>query len=357
MARAPDRGRRRGRRRAADKFLEGEEITEARAQARRSAARPSQYKCVPVLCGSALKNKGVQPLLDAVVDYLPSPLDVPPVIGLNPGTDVEVVKHPPTTASRSARWRSRSSADPYVGKLAFFRVYSGTLKSGSYVLNSTQGQARAHRPPAPDARQPPRGDRRGLRGRHRRGHRPQGHLHRRHALRPGAPGRPRVDRRSPSRSSRSRSSRSTKADQDKLGIALQRLAEEDPTFRVKTDEETGQTIIAGMGELHLEVIVDRMMREFKVEANVGKPQVAYRETIRRAAEGNGRFVRQTGGQGQYGARRHRGRAERERARASSSSTRSSAARSRASTSRRSSRASARRSRRASTRTSRWSTSR
>ena len=238
-----------------------------------------EYRIVPVLAGSALKNKGVQPVLDAVVDYLPSPLDVPPVIGEHPVTHEEVLR----TANDNEPFSAlafKIAADPYVGKLAYFRVYSGHAQGRLVRLQRHQGQEGADRPHPPDARQPPRRDRHRVRGRHRRRRRPQGDLHRRH------PERSRITR------SSSRSivfpepvievaiEPKTKADQDKLGLALQRLAEEDPTFRVHTDEESGQTRIAGMGELHLDVLVDRMVREFKVAANVGRPRVSYRETIR-----------------------------------------------------------------------------
>jgi elongation factor G len=281
----------------AHKYLEGEEISEAEIQHGIRLAT-LQYKWVPILCGSALKNKGVQPMLDAVVDYLPSPLDVPPVIGLRPGTDVEILKTPDDSEPFSAL-AFKIAADPFVGKLAFFRVYSGTLKSGSYVLNATKGK------------------------KERIGRILQMHANHREEIDTvyagdiaaavglkdtytgdtlSDPDHPVIleSMTFPEPVIEVAIEPKTKADQDKLGIALQRLAEEDPTFRVKTDEESGQTLIAGMGELHLDVLVDRMVREFKVAANVGKPQVAYRETIRRAAEGNGRFVRQTGGKGQYG---------------------------------------------------------
>ncbi|HEY6569119.1 MAG TPA: elongation factor G [Candidatus Limnocylindrales bacterium] len=281
----------------AHKFLEGEEISEAEIKHGIRLAT-LQYKWVPILCGSALKNKGVQPMLDAVVDYLPSPLDVPPVIGLRPGTDVEILKTPDDTEPFSAL-AFKIAADPFVGKLAFFRVYSGTLKSGSYILNATKGK------------------------KERIGRILQMHANHREEIDEvyagdiaaavglkdtftgdtlSDPDHPVIleSMTFPEPVIEVAIEPRTKADQDKLGIALQRLAEEDPTFRVKTDEESGQTLIAGMGELHLDVLVDRMVREFKVAANVGKPQVAYRETIRREAQGNGRFVRQTGGKGQYG---------------------------------------------------------
>ena len=281
----------------AHKYLEGEEITEAEI---RHGIRLAtlQYKWVPILCGSALRNKGVQPMLDAVVAYLPSPLDVPPVIGLRPGTDVEILKTPDDSEPFSAL-AFKIAADPFVGKLAFFRVYSGTLKSGSYVLNATKGK------------------------KERIGRILQMHANHREEIDEvyagdiaaavglketytgdtlSHPDHPVIleSMTFPEPVIEVAIEPKTKADQDKLGVALQRLAEEDPTFRVKTDEESGQTLIAGMGELHLDVLVDRMVREFRVAANVGKPQVAYRATVRRAAQGNGRFIRQTGGRGQYG---------------------------------------------------------
>ena len=282
----------------AHKYLEGEELTvdEIKHGIRLATL---QYKWVPILNGSALKNKGVQPMLDAVVDYLPSPLDVPPVIGLKPGTDdVEILKSPDDSEPFSAL-AFKIAADPFVGKLAFFRVYSGTLKSGSYVLNATKGKK----------------ERIGRIVELHANHREEidvvyaGDIAAAVGLKDTFTGDTITDpdhpvilesMTFPEPVIEVAIEPKTKADQDKLGIALQRLAEEDPTFRVKTDEESGQTLIAGMGELHLDVLVDRMVREFKVAANVGKPQVAYRETIRREAVGNGRFVRQTGGKGQYG---------------------------------------------------------
>jgi elongation factor G len=281
----------------AHKFLEGEEITEAEIKHGIRLAT-LQYKWVPILCGSALKNKGIQPMLDAVVDYLPSPLDVPPVIGLKPNTDVEILKTPDDNEPFSAL-AFKIAADPFVGKLAFFRVYSGTLKSGSYILNATKGKK----------------ERIGRILQMHANHREEidevyaGDIAAAVGLKDTFTGDTLADpdhpvilesMTFPEPVIEVAIEPRTKADQDKLGIALQRLAEEDPTFRVKTDEESGQTLIAGMGELHLDVLVDRMVREFKVAANVGKPQVAYRETIRREAQGNGRFVRQTGGKGQYG---------------------------------------------------------
>jgi elongation factor G len=257
-----------------------------------------QYRIVPVLAGSALKNKGVQPILDAVVDYLPSPLDVPPVIGMQPTTHKEVLR----TADDNEPFAAlafKIAADPYVGKLAYFRVYSGTLKTGSYILNATKGKK----------------ERIGRILQMHANHREEieevyaGDIAAAVGLKETFTGDTLAD---PDHAVVLESivfpepvievaiEPKTKADQDKLALALQRLAEEDPTFRVRTDEESGQTRIAGMGELHLDVLVDRMVREFKVAANVGRPHVSYRETIRSSAEGNGRHVKQTGGKGQYG---------------------------------------------------------
>jgi elongation factor G len=279
------------------KYLEGEELTtdEIRHGLRLGTL---QSKFVPVLTGSALKNKGIQPMLDAVVDYLPSPLDVPPTIGLRPGTDQELLRTVDDKEPFSAL-AFKIAADPFVGKLAFFRVYSGTLKAGSYVLNTAKGKKERvgrilqmhanHREEIDEAYA---GDIAAIVG-----------------LKDTFTGDTLSDPDHPILLEtisfpepviEVKIEPKTKADQDKMGIALQRLAEEDPTFRVKTDPESGETLIAGMGELHLDVLVDRMVREFKVAANVGRPQVSYRETIRRKAEGNGRFVRQTGGKGQYG---------------------------------------------------------
>jgi elongation factor G len=279
------------------KFLEGEELTvdEIRRGIRLGTL---QYKFVPVLTGSALKNKGIQPMLDAVVDFLPSPLDVPPTIGLHPGTKDEILRTVDDTEPFSAL-AFKIAADPFVGKLAFFRVYSGSLKSGSYILNATKG----------------RKERIGRILQMHANHREEieavyaGDIAAAVGLKDTTTGDTLSDpdhpvilesMTFPEPVIEVAIEPKTKADQDKLGIALQRLAEEDPTFRVHTDEESGQTRIAGMGELHLDVLVDRMVREFKVAANVGRPSVSYRETVRRPAEGNGRFVRQTGGKGQYG---------------------------------------------------------
>jgi elongation factor G len=279
------------------KYLEGEALTtdEIRHGLRLGTL---QSKFVPVLNGSALKNKGIQPMLDAVTEFLPSPLDVPPTIGLKPGTDQELVRTVDDKEPLSGLV-FKIATDPFVGHLAFFRVYSGTLKAGSYVLNSAKGKkervGRAlemhanHREEVSEIYAGDIGAIVGLKETY------TGDT----LCDPDHPilletisfPEPVIEVKIEPR---------TKADQDKMGVALQRLAEEDPTFRVHTDQESGETLIAGMGELHLDVIVDRMVREFKVAANVGKPQVSYRETIRRPAEGNGRFVRQTGGKGQYG---------------------------------------------------------
>ncbi len=279
------------------KYLEGEALTidEINHGLRLGTL---QSKFVPVLAGSALKNKGIQPMLDAVTAYLPSPLDVPPTIGLRPGTDEELVRTVDDKEPFSAL-AFKIAADPFVGKLAFFRVYSGTLKSGSYVLNTAKDKKERvgrilqmhanHREEIDEAYA---GDIAAIVG-----------------LKDTFTGDTLSDPEHPILLEtisfpepviEVKIEPKTKADQDKMGIALQRLAEEDPTFRVKTDPESGETLIAGMGELHLDVLVDRMVREFKVAANVGRPQVSYRETIRRKAEGNGRFIRQTGGKGQYG---------------------------------------------------------
>ncbi len=279
------------------KYLEGEEITadELRAALRKATI---ERTLVPVLCGSALRNKGVQPMLDAVVDYLPSPLDVPPVTGVRPDTEEEVVRTLDEDEPFSALV-FKIVADPFVGKLAFLRVYSGKLAAGSYVLNTTK-----------DTRE-------------RVGRLLQMHSNHREEISEvhagdiaavvglkntftgdtlSAENAPVVLEtiQFPEPVISQAIEPKTKSDQDKMAIALTRLAEEDPTFRVQTDQESGQTIISGMGELHLEVIVDRMLREFKVNANIGRPQVAYRETITRPTKAEGRFVRQTGGRGQYG---------------------------------------------------------
>ncbi len=279
------------------KYLEGTQLTEEEI-VRGLRLGTLQYRIVPVLTGSALRNKGVQPMLDAVVDYLPSPLDVPPVIGEHPTTHAEVLRTVDDSEPFSAL-AFKIAADPYVGKLAFFRVYSGKLKAGSYILNSSKG----------------RKERIGRILQMHANHREEieevyaGDIAAAVGLKETFTGDTLADPEHPvilesmtfpEPVIEVKIEPKTKADQDKMGLALARLAEEDPTFRVKTDEESGETLIAGMGELHLDVLVDRMVREFKVAANIGKPQVSYRETIRRRAEGNGRFIRQTGGKGQYG---------------------------------------------------------
>ena len=255
---------------------------------------------MPVLCGSAFKNKGVQPLLDAVVDYLPSPLDVPPVIGHQSRHRARKRSAAPSDDEPFAALAFKIMTDPFVGTLTFFRVYSGVIESGSYVFNATQGQEGARRPPPADARQQARGDQGGLRRRHRRGGRPARHAP--PATRSATRTKPIVleSIEFPEPVISIAIEPKTKADQEKLGASLQKLATEDPSFRVDTDRRPARRIISGMGELHLEIIVDRLLREFKVDANVGKPQVAYRETIRKTVEQETKFVRQTGGRGQYG---------------------------------------------------------
>jgi elongation factor G len=281
----------------AHKYLEGEEIgSEELRRALRAGTLGS--KIVPVLCGSALKNKGIQPMLDAVIDFLPSPLDVAAVVGTDPRTGQQATRHT-DPAEPFAALAFKIAADPFVGKLAFFRVYSGTLKTGSYVYNSTKGHK----------------ERVGRLLQLHANHREEiesvsaGDIAAAVGLKNTYTGDTLCDEAKPivleaisfpEPVIELAVEPKTKADQDKMSIALQRLAEEDPTFRVSSDEESGQTRIAGMGELHLEVIVDRMLREFKVQANVGRPQVSYRETVRKPAKGEGRFVRQTGGKGQYG---------------------------------------------------------
>jgi elongation factor G len=279
------------------KYLEGEELTEEEL-VRGLRLGTLQYRLVPVLAGSALRNKAIQPMLDAIVDYLPSPLDVPPVIGQHPVTHAEVVRTVDDNEPFSAL-AFKIAADPFVGKLAYFRVYSGTLKSGSYLLNSSKGRKerigrilQMHANHREEIEQVYAGDIAAAVG-----------------LKETYTGDTLTDpdhpvilesMTFPEPVIEVKIEPKTKLDQDKMGLALARLAEEDPTFRVKTDPESGETLIAGMGELHLDVLVDRMTREFRVVANIGKPQVSYRETIRRPAEGVGRFVRQTGGKGQYG---------------------------------------------------------
>ena len=280
-----------------EKYLGGEELTEEEI---RGAIRKATIACemTPVTCGTSYRNKGVQPLLDAIVDYMPAPTDIPPIAGVNPDTGEE--DHRP--ASDSAPFSAlafKIMTDPFVGKLAFFRVYSGTLNSGSYVYNATK-----------DSKE-------------RIGRILQMHANNRKeidivysgdiaaavGLKNTTTGDTLCDENNPIILESMvfpdpvisvAVEPATKNDQEKMGIALQKLAEEDPTFRVHTDAETGQVIISGMGELHLQIIVDRMLREFKVDCKVGEPQVAYRETIRKQVKAEGKFVRQSGGHGQYG---------------------------------------------------------
>jgi len=280
------------------KYLEGEEITEEEIK---KAIRKGTINLAinPVLCGSAYKNKGVQPLLDAIIDYMPSPLDIPPMKGIDPkNEEVEIERKADDNEPFSAL-AFKIVADPYVGKLAYFRVYSGQLDSGSYVYNSTKGK------------------------RERVGRILMMHANNREevdtvyagdiaaavGLKDTGTGDTLCDMDNeiilekmefPEPVISVAIEPKTKASQEKMSIALQKLAEEDPTFRTYTDEETGQTIISGMGELHLEIIVDRLLREFKVEANIGNPQVSYRESITKTAEADGKYVKQSGGRGQYG---------------------------------------------------------
>jgi elongation factor G len=281
------------------KYLDGEDLTED--EIRRAIRRATiEGHLVPVFCGSAFKNKGVQRLLDGVIDYLPSPVDVRAIQGHLPHHDETFVERQPSDDEPFSALAFKVATDPYVGKLTFFRVYSGVLQSGSYVYNSTKDK------------------------RERVGRLLQMHANKREeiqevragdiaaaiGLKATGTGDTLCDVDDPVILEAMRFPEpvisvaiepKTKIDQDKLGTALQKLSEEDPTFHVRTDDETGQTIISGMGELHLEILVDRMKREFKVEANVGRPQVAYRETIRERVENvDGKFVRQSGGRGQYG---------------------------------------------------------
>ncbi len=255
-------------------------------------------KLVPVLAGSSFRNKGVQPLLDAVVDYLPAPVDIPAIQGIHPDTKAPVLRRP-DPAEPFCALAFKIVTDPYVGKLTYFRVYSGTLKAGSYAYNANKGKKERvsrilqmhanHREDIPEAT--------------------AGNVVAAVGLKDTTTGDTLCDQDHPLVLESMQFPEpviavavepKTKADEDKLGTALAKLAEEDPTFKVRFDHETGQTLIAGMGELHLEIIVDRMLREFGVQANVGRPQVAYKETIRQPAEAEGRYIRQTGGRGQYG---------------------------------------------------------
>ncbi len=280
-----------------DKYLNGVALTveEMRQSVRKSTLA---LKIVPVLAGSAFKNKGIQPLLDAVIDYLPSPIDVPPVEGINPENDEPILRRA-SDDQPFAALAFKIMSDPFVGHVTYIRVYSGVLKSGSYVMNAAKGT------------------------RERISRLLQMHANKREeideiyagdicacvGLKSVNTGDTLCDENKqiilesidfPTPVISVAIEPKTKADQDKLGVALQRLAQEDPTFRVSTEPDTGQTLISGMGELHLEIIVDRMLREYNVQANVGRPQVAYRETIRKKALAEGRYIKQTGGKGQYG---------------------------------------------------------
>ena len=279
------------------KYLEGEEITneELKAGIRRATINVEFF---PVLCGSAFKNKGVQLMLDAVLDYLPSPLDIPAIKGTNPDTDAEEERHA-SDEEPFAALAFKIMTDPFVGRLTFFRVYSGVLHSGSYVLNTSKGKRerigrilQMHANSRQEIEQVYAGDIAAAVG-----------------LKDTTTGDSLTDEKAkiilesihvPEPVIQLMVEPKSKADQDKMGIALSKLAEEDPTFRVETNPETGETVIAGMGELHLDVLVDRMKREFKVEANVGAPQVSYRETFRASTQARGFFKRQSGGKGQFG---------------------------------------------------------
>ena len=280
-----------------EKYLGGEEITEEEIKKALRKATISM-KLNPVLCGSSFKNKGVQLLLDAIVEYLPSPIDLPPVKGLNPDNEGEIERRPDDNEPFSAL-AFKIMTDPFVGQLTYFRVYSGILKSGSYLHNSTKDTTerigrllKMHANKREEIKAVYAGEIAAAVG-----------------LKNTTTGDTLCDKDKPIILERIEFPEpvisiaiepKTKADQEKMTLSLQKLAQEDPSFRLKTDEETGQTIISGMGELHLEIIVDRLMREFKVEANVGKPQVAYRETIKGKVESEGKYIRQTGGRGQYG---------------------------------------------------------
>ncbi len=280
-----------------EKYLEGKEITEPELRKALRAAT-IEYKLVPVFCGSALKNKAVQLMLDGVVDYLPSPGELAAVKGHDVKTEEEITR-PPTDDAPFAALAFKLQTDPFVGQLTYFRVYSGVLKAGSYVLNANNDDK----------------ERIGRILRMHANHREEikeiyaGEIGAIVGLKNTRTGDTLCDPDHPIRLETitfpepvvsMRIEPKTKQDQERMGIALRRLSEEDPTFRIKSDEETLETIISGMGELHLEIIVDRMKREFKVEANVGRPQVAYKETIRQKAEAEGKYIRQSGGRGQYG---------------------------------------------------------
>ena len=280
-----------------EKYLGGEDITEEDIK---KVIRKGTVECklVPVTCGTSYRNKGVQPLLDAIVDYMPAPVDIPPIKGINPDSGEE--DHRPSSDSEPfSALAFKIMTDPYVGKLAFFRVYSGVLDAGSYVFNSTKGKKerigrilQMHANNRKEIEKVYSGDIAAAVG-----------------LKDTTTGDTLCDEAHPIILESMEFpdpvisvavEPATKNDQEKMGVALQKLAEEDPTFRVRTDQETGQCIISGMGELHLQIIVDRMLREFKVDCKVGEPQVAYRETIRKTVKSEGKFVRQSGGHGQYG---------------------------------------------------------
>ncbi len=280
-----------------EKYLEGKEIfaDELRAALRRATLK---YTVVPVLCGSALKNKGVQLVLDGVLDYLPSPLDLPPVKGVNFSTGAEETRDVRDDVPFAAL-AFKLQSDPYVGQLTYFRVYSGTLKAGSYILNSVKDEQervgrilRMHANTREELKEIEAGNIGALVG--------LKNTHTGDTL--CDPEHPIILEKIifPEPVVSLKIEPKTKADQEKMGIALRRLSEEDPTFRIRGDQETGDTIISGMGELHLEIIVDRMKREFGVAANVGRPQVAYKETVKKMAEAEGKYIRQSGGRGQYG---------------------------------------------------------
>ena len=279
-----------------EKYLEGEALTEEEIK-RTIRKMTIANKMVPVTCGSAYKNKGIQTMLDAVIDYMPSPLDIPPIMGIVPKTETEEERQSEDDGPFAAL-AFKIMVDPFVGKLAFFRVYSGTLKSGSYVYNSTKGKKerigrilQMHANHREDLEEVYAGDIAAAVG-----------------LKDTTTGDTLCDEKHaiilesmefPDPVIQIAIEPKTKAGQEKMGMGLAKLAEEDPTFKTFTDVDTGQTIIAGMGELHLEIIVDRLLREFKVEANVGKPQVSYKETISKEAEVDNKYVKQTGGHGQY----------------------------------------------------------
>ena len=279
-------------------YLDGEEIDQA---ALKSCIRKSvlDISVIPVLAGTAFKNKGVQTLLDAVVDYMPAPVDVPAINGVHPDTDEEDTR-PSSDDEPFAALAFKVMTDPFVGTLTFFRVYSGVAEAGSYVINSTKGKRKERLGRILQMHANERSEIKEVRA---------GDIAAAVGLKSTTTGDTLCDSDHPIILERMEFPEpvisvaiepKTKADQEKMGVALGRLAAEDPSFRVRTDEETGQTIISGMGELHLEILVDRMKREFSVDANVGKPQVAYRETIRSATKAEGKFVRQSGGRGQYG---------------------------------------------------------